>query len=422
MPDNFGFIYDWMEDQPLPDEYTQYDVEGGREDLLLKLWQEQTANIDDPLPYEEWKKTYGKYINEYSYAKEDLIQESFDIKYEQTEKLFDLKSDQEERDYDLIEKYASVDDSDDFESITEMDIRHAKEMDKVDQRTNRLKLISEGVTLNQKKKIAGDKTLLKNIRTGDTDRVVSELDKTFWNNMKVVRSEYDKQRVNRTQALDALILKADQTVESAFKAKEDSIESLFVSSEGKMKNAAVDLLGDKVALREDYEGEIWDTMGELAAGDAFLGKCAGVACGSGEVCNPSTGDCIPDAATRKATCEGYSGEGTATWVDEPDTPLGGHCTTDLTNRDSEGNFVECDSDNDCGECSDCIAYKCTTDLTCAEEKWKKACSDDGSVGTPGGFSLGDDDPCECPCLFDETTQQHRDCLGNSCTSVPDPFN
>ena len=45
MPDNFGFIYDWMEDQPLPDEYTQYDVEGGREDLLLKLWQEQTANI-----------------------------------------------------------------------------------------------------------------------------------------------------------------------------------------------------------------------------------------------------------------------------------------------------------------------------------------------------------------------------------------
>tara|TARA_Y100000310_G_scaffold335997_1_gene419437 strand:+ start:76 stop:1233 length:1158 start_codon:yes stop_codon:yes gene_type:complete len=292
MSDNFGFIYDWMEDQPLPDEYTQYEGDAGKEDLLLKLYDEMTANMENPLDYDQWKQTYGKYIDEYNPAQEDLTQESFDIKFEQTEKLFDLKSDQEERDYDLIEKYTSVDDSDDFESSTELSIRHKKEIDKIDKRTNRLKLISEGVTLNQKKKIAGDETLLKNIRTGDTDRVVSELDKTFWNNMKVVRSEYDKQRVNRTQALDALILKADQTVESAFKAKEDSIESLFVSSEGKLKNAAVDLLGDKIALREDYTDEAWDTMGELAAGEAFIDTCSPV-CENDQYC--FRGNCYNDS-------------------------------------------------------------------------------------------------------------------------------
>ena len=154
-----------------------------------------------------------------------------------------------------------------------MDIRHADETDKIEQKVNRLKLISEGINLDQKKKIARNKSLMKNIRTGDTDRVVSELDKTFWNNMKVVRSEYDKQRLNRTQALDDLILKADQTVENALRTKTDNLDTLLATSEGNLKNAALDLIDQRAKYTEGYSDELWDTMGELAAGDAFVDTC-----------------------------------------------------------------------------------------------------------------------------------------------------
>ena len=287
---NFGYIYDWMETQDVSDEYTQYQGGEGKEELLVKMYDEMTAGMENPMDYLQWKQTYGKYIETYNPAQEELTQEAFDIKYEQTEKLFDLKTTQKERDYALIEKYTAIDDSDDFESSTELSIRHSEESDEIDKKINRLKLISEGKTLNQKKKIIQDESLISSIRTGDTDRIVSELDKTFWNDMKVVRAEYDKKRLNKNQALDALILKADQTVESAFKSKEDSLETLLVSSEGNLKNAAVDLIGDKIQYAEEYNEEAWDTMGELAAGDAFLDTCNPI-CTSEEFC--FRGICYP---------------------------------------------------------------------------------------------------------------------------------
>ena len=290
---NFGYIYDWMEKYDMPEEYTQFEGEEGKEALLLKLYNEMTGMMDpeNVLDYDQWKQTYGRYIEEYNPAEEKLTQESFDIKYGQTEKLFDLKSNQEERDYALIDKYASIDDSDNFESSTELAIRHKEETDKIDKKINRYKLISEGVSFNQKKKLAEDKSLLKNIQTGETDQIVSELDKTFWNNMKVVRSEFDKQRIDKNQALDKLLLKSEQTMDTAFQQKEDNIESLLVSSQGKLKNAAVELLGDKIELREDYEDEAWDTMGELAVGDAFLDVCSPACDSDTEYC--FRGQCYP---------------------------------------------------------------------------------------------------------------------------------
>jgi len=283
---NFGYIYDWMEDYKLPEDYT----ESNKEDLLRNLYDEMMVMIEHPVDYSTWKKDYGRYFEVYNPAQEELLEEKFDIKYQQTEKLFDLKTKQEERDYALIEKYSSIDDSDDFESSTEMSIRHAKEQKVIDQRITRYKLTSEGLNLNQKKQIASDKSLLKSLRSGESDAIVDELDRTFWDNMKVVRSQYDKQRLDKNQALDSLILKSEQIVESAFKSKTDTLDTLFQSAETTMKNAAVDLLGDQLDMREDYDEELWDTMGELAAGETFIG-CGGGCPDPNEVCVAATGEC-----------------------------------------------------------------------------------------------------------------------------------
>jgi len=295
--DNFGYIYDWMEDYTLPEDYT----ESNKEDLLRNLYDEMMVMIEHPVDYSTWKRDYGRYFEVYNPAQEELLEEKFDIKYDQTEKLFDLKTNQEERDYALIEKYSAIDDSDDFESSTEMSIRHADEQKVIDQKMARYKLTSEGLNLNQKKKIASDKSLLKNLRSGESDAIVDELDKTFWDNMKVVRSEYDKQRLDKNQALDSLILKSDQIVESAFKSKTDTIDTLFQSAETTMKNAAVDLLGDKIDMREEYDEELWDTMGELAAGETFIG-CGG-GCPDNEVCVAATGECTSKAAVADSCFE-----------------------------------------------------------------------------------------------------------------------
>ena len=139
---NFGYIYDWMETQDVSDEYTQYQGGEGKEELLVKMYDEMTAGMENPMDYLQWKQTYGKYIETYNPAQEELTQEAFDIKYEQTEKLFDLKTTQKERDYALIEKYTAIDDSDDFESSTELSIRHSEESDEIDKKINRLNLIS----------------------------------------------------------------------------------------------------------------------------------------------------------------------------------------------------------------------------------------------------------------------------------------
>ena len=420
MPENFGSVYDWMEDYTLPADYTN----SNKEDLLRSIYDEMSIASKDPIDYESWKEDYGRYFEVYNPAQEKILQEKFDIKYEQTEKLFDLKTKQEERDYDLIEKYSSIDDSDDFESSTEMAIRHSNEQKAIDDKMARYKITSEGRSLHQKKKMVTDKSLLKNLRTGDSDAIVDELDRTFWDNMKVVRSEYDKQRLNKSQALESMILKSEQIVESAFKSKRDSLDTIFQTAETSMKNDAASLIGDKISMREDYDEELWEMAGELAASDAFEGRCATVVCGANEMCDPSNGKCIPDYATRKASCEGHSGEGTATWHEEPYSATGGYCAIDLTDRDNEGNMVQCDSDKDCGECTDCIGYKCVTDTACAKEK---LCSDSKSGSTiPGDFSLGDGDPCgddwECPCTYDPDTHQHRDCMGNLCQGYPNPFN
>ena len=90
MPDNFGYIYDWIDQYEVPDEYTQY-TEDTKNDLMLKVYGEMTAGHDDPLPFEDWKKQYGHFIELYNPAQEVLSQEEFDIKSDTTEKLFTLK-------------------------------------------------------------------------------------------------------------------------------------------------------------------------------------------------------------------------------------------------------------------------------------------------------------------------------------------
>ena len=129
-----------------------------------------------------------------------------------------------------------------------------------------------------------------------------------------------------------------------------------------MKNDAVSLLANKLASKEEYNEELWDTLGTLASEEAFESFCAGKVCGDGEVCDPTTGKCV------KVEVEPE--------VDET--------------------LTDCEEDADCGnECSSCIDYKCITDTDCAE--------DDGT----------------CLCVLDEDTQEYRDCLGNLCTVSTD---
>ena len=367
---NFGHVYDWMEDYTLPEDYTQTD----QEDLLRSLYDDMMVMVDNPVSFEVWKRDYSRYFEVYNPAQEELLQEAFDIKYEQTEKLFDLKTKQEERDYDLIEKYASVDDFDDFESSTEMSIRHSKEQELIDQKMARYKLTSEGLNLNQKKEIASDKSLLKSLRTGKSDAIVDELDRTFWDNMKVVRSEYDKQRLEKTQALDALILKSDQVVESAFKSKTDTLDTLFQSAETNMKNAAVTLIGDQLELREDYDEELWDTMYELAAGDAFLSTCEGITCLDGS-CVDKEEDCPEPSACVDSWNSFECGNGECAQSEclcsknQGDNPENPSC---LENVDVGNQTQDCSPDGD--QC-----HGLSPDVTFGGSTCSQAC-----LGTPGG--------------------------------------
>lgn len=307
----FGYIYDWMEGYEYTDPYASIE---SQDDLLWKTYGEMTAGLDDPMPYDQWKELYGHYINVYNPNQERLLQESFDIKVSQTEDLFTLKTEQEERDFGLIEKYSAIDDSDDFESTTEMAIRHSKETEDIEQKLNRYKRISSGKALEHKKKEIQNKTLLNSMKSGQAESVVKELDEAFWDEMKVVRSQYDKERLEKNQALDKLILKSEQTVISAFRAKEDSIKTALVSAQGRMKNDAVSLLANKLASQEEYNEELWDTLGTLAAEEAFESYCADVVCTGGLVCNEMTGEC----GTPQEACEDSGG----IWV-----PASGLCMT-----------------------------------------------------------------------------------------------
>ena len=320
MPDNFGYIYDWIDQYEVPDEYTQY-TEDTKNDLMLKVYGEMTAGHDDPLPFEDWKKQYGHFIELYNPAQEVLSQEEFDIKSDTTEKLFTLKTDQLERDYDLINKYNSIDDSDDFESLTEMSIRHNKEDEKLNKTLHRYESIAKGKNLNKKKKLTQNKQLLNSIRSGSGEQIIDELNEAFWDDMRVVRSKYDQDRLNKTQALDSLILNAAQTSEKAFKTKEDSLSTLLVSTEAQIKNAGLDLIQDKISDREEYDEELWTTVGELAGEGAFEGRCTDVVCEGAEVCNEATGKCGPDLSSqtwneitddpeKEASCSDGGGEWT----------------------------------------------------------------------------------------------------------------
>lgn len=292
MPDdmtNFGSIYDWMENYELPGNYTEYN----QDELLEQVYNEMTAGLEAPMDFQKWKSIYGKYIDEYNPAKEELKNEGFEIKTANTEELFKLKSDQIEEDYNLIAKYSSIDNSDNFESLTEMSIRHSKESEEVDKMLNRFSELSKGKKFTHKIKDLTNKQIKSSLRSGDQDALIDSVESAFWSDMKLARLEYDKKRLNRNQSLENLILKADQTMDKAEQSKDNKMATLLTSTEGKIKNAALDHLQGISGLREEFSDDLWTTVGDLAADEAFESKCAGVACQEGFVCNQRTGQCEP---------------------------------------------------------------------------------------------------------------------------------
>ena len=105
---------------------------------------------------------------------------------------------------------------------------------------------------------------------------IEGLNETFWSDMKVVRSKYDQERLNRNQAIEKLVLKSGRDIEDAeFKAR-TGLEKLLTKTEAKVQNEALSLLQDKVKLREEYDDELWTTVGEIAERDGLIkGECSG---------------------------------------------------------------------------------------------------------------------------------------------------
>ena len=243
---------------------------------LWNLYQQATATTEEPIAFDDFKKQYGYLLDPYDSTKEDLRQDKFDLKVKSLERLYNIAEEHSADDLALIRKYKGIDDSDGFESLTELSIRHQKETAKVDNQINRLNKIAKGIAYNQKKSQIGDKNLLNTLKSGDQEEVIEGLNETFWSDMKVVRSKYDQERLNRNQAIEKLVLKSGRDIEDAeFKAR-TGLEKLLTKTEAKVQNEALSLLQDKVKLREEYDDELWTTVGEIAERDGLIkGECSG---------------------------------------------------------------------------------------------------------------------------------------------------
>ena len=268
----FGYIYDWMDNWEIPDYYTQYS----QDDLLKQVYDEVTAGLDDPMDFEHWKEQYGRFVDEYNPVKEELKEDAFKIKVDNTEKLFNLKTENIEKSHDLIKKYNSIDDSDDFESVTEMSIRHLEEDEKMDRSLNRMAEITKGKKFIHKLKDLDNKQIKNTLRSGDQEALIDSVKSAFWSDMKLARLKYDKKRLKRDQSLENLILESDQKLDKASLSKSNKLDTLLVSTKGKIENAALDLIEDKMNIREDFSDDLWGTITDLAADDAFVkGECDG---------------------------------------------------------------------------------------------------------------------------------------------------
>ena len=359
----FGYIYDWLDEYELPE--TIDTAHADKDSYLQDLYNTMTSTLDKPLPYEKWKELYGHYIDPYNPAQEELEQEAFDIKVSQTNDLFKLKTEQENRTYDLITKYSEINDSDDFESSTEMAIRHSEESEILNTKLNRHNLIVEGLNLTGKIKEQEHKLALKNLRSGDVDALTDSLNESFWNSMGTIRANYDKQRLKKNQSLDKLLLKAEHTIDSAFASKEDSIKTTLINAQNNMQSAAVDLLQNKLDRREEYDDEVWDTLGNLAKNEAFEAECLYSSdCGTNE-------RCINNHCTHYEGCDGIGGQ-----KDEC-----GVCN-------GPGPTVSCDDQvmNDCTTVCFGLGQGCQTECFNATSSQAMACSE-SDCQQPASFDV-----------------------------------
>jgi hypothetical protein len=304
---DFGYLYDWVDtydyDQVTGDQPRLYDdMEDEERDVVLKqIYDEMVSDVpeENRLPFENWKDDFSHLVPEYSRGMEEFERKKFDTRIENTEQLFDLKTTQAQEQHDLIEKYHGVDDEDDFESLTEMQTRHIKEMEQIDTAIERQTSIAKGKAYAQKRKEVQDKNLLNAMRSSSHKDIVDNINETFWDEMDSLRMKYDANRQKNTSKIDKLLLNANLKIDKSFQKKEHSVDILEAKTETNIKNAALELIQDKLNLLESYDDGLWGMLGDMAANDSFLGPCVGVVPGEGEKCDdnpgsPTYGDIIPD--------------------------------------------------------------------------------------------------------------------------------
>ena len=303
---SWGYLDDWFADLESkqstglaeygarPEGWTAWNEKGagtgGYEDFLKDLYNEQMASMDVKISFHDFKAKFSGLFDTYDSTMEELKEEAFATKVQSTEEEFTMLKEHQGEELALYEKYYGMDSEDDFESIAELKERQIQENIVLDKKSERQKIINAGVNYT----LSRDKILADSIKTGlrhgNTETIVEDLTTEFWSKMKVVRNEYEKNRLKQVQSIDSLILKSSQKLEDKeFKVKQ-TLEEAFVSAESNIKEGALGLLIDKLDLKDQFEEDTWETMGYLAGSDALVG-CYGVECPDGQKCIGS-GQCV----------------------------------------------------------------------------------------------------------------------------------